>query len=85
MVEKELPAVRDALELLGYPSGSVKIAIVICQKGHHTRLVFEERMSDGTARHLIRVLAGAPYLAVLTVSIIDFQDPPSSSTLVLDL
>jgi hypothetical protein len=39
----------------------------------------------GTARHLIRVLAGAPYLAVLTVSIIDFQDPPSSSTLVLDL
>ena len=48
MLDKELPAVKDALELLGYPSAAVKIAIVICQKGHHTRLVFEETLSDGT-------------------------------------
>ena len=48
MLDKELPAVKDAIELLGYPSGAVKIAIVICQKGHHTRLVFEETLSDGS-------------------------------------
>ena len=47
VLDKELPAVKDALELLGFPSGAVKIAIVICQKGHHTRLVFEETQSDG--------------------------------------
>lgn len=48
VLDQELPAVKDALELLGYPSGSVKIAIIICQKGHHTRVFFEETLSDGT-------------------------------------
>ena len=47
MLEKELPAVQDALELLGYPVGAVKVSIIICQKGHHTRLVYEEQLADG--------------------------------------
>lgn len=56
MIEKELPAVKDALELMGYPAGAVKIAIIICQKGHHTRLVYEELMADGTLRVCSSVL-----------------------------
>ena len=48
MIEKELPAVKGALELMGYMTGSVKIAIVICQKGHHTRLVYDEAPAGGS-------------------------------------
>jgi hypothetical protein len=41
VLEKELPPMKSALQLMGYLD-AVKIAIVICQKGHHTRLVFED-------------------------------------------
>jgi hypothetical protein len=42
LITLELPAIKGAIMLLGYPVESVKIAMVVCQKGHHTRLVFEE-------------------------------------------
>eukprot|EP01036_Dinobryon_divergens_P026494 gene26494-35157_t len=52
VLEKELPAVQDALELLGYPVGAVKVSIIICQKGHHTRLVYEEQLADGSTQFI---------------------------------
>jgi eukaryotic translation initiation factor 2C len=38
----ELSAIRGAVELMGFTPETVKISIVICQKGHHTRFVYEE-------------------------------------------
>jgi Piwi domain len=38
----ELSAIRGAVELMGFTEDAVKISIVICQKGHHTRLVYED-------------------------------------------
>jgi eukaryotic translation initiation factor 2C len=34
----ELPCIQEAVALMGYPAEAVKIAIVICTKGHRTRL-----------------------------------------------
>lgn len=48
VLQNELPSIKGALELMGYPEGAIKIAIVICQKGHHTRLVYEETMDGKT-------------------------------------
>jgi eukaryotic translation initiation factor 2C len=42
VLEKELPFVKSAIELMGSSADTVKIVIVVCQKGHHTRLVFED-------------------------------------------
>jgi len=52
VIEKELPAVKSALELMGYMSGSVRIAIVICQKGHHTRLVYDEAPAGAASQYI---------------------------------
>lgn len=38
----ELNAIRGAVQLMGYTTDAVKICIVICQKGHHTRFVYED-------------------------------------------
>jgi len=46
VLQQELPAIKGALALLGYQEDSVKISVIICQKRHHTRLVYEER--DGS-------------------------------------
>jgi len=46
----ELPAVKSALESLGFPE--VKVAVVVCQKGHHTRLVYEERGHGGSMSYV---------------------------------
>ena len=40
----ELPGIRNALDHKGYPD--VKISIIVCQKNHHTRLVFKKGSSD---------------------------------------
>ena len=37
----EVPAIRQAIELLGYNEERVKVSIVVCQKRHHTRLVYQ--------------------------------------------
>jgi len=42
VLDKELPLIKGALELMGYPESAVKVSIVVCQKGHHTRIVYEE-------------------------------------------
>lgn len=42
VLEKELPAIHEALNLHGYPDGAIKVSIIVCQKGHHTRLFYEE-------------------------------------------
>ena len=53
----EMPMIKDALALLGYmDNDKVKIAIVICQKGHHTRVVYEE--SSGANPSYINPCAG---------------------------
>ncbi|KAJ1421365.1 hypothetical protein B484DRAFT_399504 [Ochromonadaceae sp. CCMP2298] len=46
-VQTELAAIEDALDLKGYPQGSVKIAFIVCQKRHHTRLVFQHAGERG--------------------------------------
>ena len=42
ILDIELPAIKGAIQLMGFEVSKVKIAIVICQKGHHTRLVYQE-------------------------------------------
>jgi len=42
VINDELPSIKRALELMGYPADSVKVAIIICQKNHHTRLFYED-------------------------------------------
>ena len=37
VLDIELPAFQGAVALMGYQSSDVKISIVVCQKGHHTR------------------------------------------------
>jgi eukaryotic translation initiation factor 2C len=41
VLEKELHAFKAALMARGYGEGYVKIAIVMCQKRHHARFVYE--------------------------------------------
>lgn len=41
VVENELPALHEALRDLGYDNEYVKVAIVVCQKRHHSRFVYE--------------------------------------------
>eukprot|EP01039_Chlorochromonas_danica_P003414 gene3414-3741_t len=43
VLEKELAAYKDALNQRGYNEDSVQIALVICQKRHHTRLVYDSQ------------------------------------------
>lgn len=44
VLQQELPRIHGALERCGFiPNGQVKVTIVVCQKRHHTRLVYEER------------------------------------------
>jgi hypothetical protein len=42
-----LGAYKDALMFRGYSEDSVQIAIVMCQKRHHTRLVYQQGGSEG--------------------------------------
>lgn len=41
VLEQELGAYKEALNQRGYNEDSVQIAMVICQKRHHTRLVYD--------------------------------------------
>ena len=49
VVQRELPAIKGALALMGYDDTSVKVCMVVCQKGHHTRLVYEEQQGPDKA------------------------------------
>jgi len=42
VIKLELPAIKGAVELMGQLSDSIKVCVVISQKGHNTRLFFEE-------------------------------------------
>lgn len=46
VIKQELVAYKEALSLRGYNEDSVKVAIVICQKRHQTRLVYENGEND---------------------------------------
>lgn len=46
VLDKELLGFRDALESRGLPESAVKISIIVCQKGHHTRLFYEENNNE---------------------------------------
>jgi len=48
VLRNELPQIHGALERMGVPASDVKVAYVVCQKRHHTRLVYEERNADGS-------------------------------------
>jgi eukaryotic translation initiation factor 2C len=41
MLDTEYAAIREAVDLTGYNAERVKISIVVCQKRHHTRLVYQ--------------------------------------------
>jgi eukaryotic translation initiation factor 2C len=43
VLQDEVTCIKEAIERMGYTEDYVKVAVVICQKGHHTRLVYEER------------------------------------------
>ena len=58
VINRELPPIKTAIALLGYHEEDVKIAIVICQKGHHTRLVYEEAGQPGQAPSYINPCPG---------------------------
>jgi hypothetical protein len=42
VLDKELPAMKGALAVLGYPEGAIKITIVVCQKRHNTRVAYKD-------------------------------------------
>lgn len=42
VLDNELQAMKNGMAELGYTEDAYKIAIVICQKGHHTRIVYEQ-------------------------------------------
>jgi eukaryotic translation initiation factor 2C len=42
VLDQELPFLKSAIMQLGYSAESVKVVIIVCQKGHHTRLVYED-------------------------------------------
>jgi eukaryotic translation initiation factor 2C len=42
MLDTEYNAIRQAVDLAGYPCERVKISIIVCQKRHHTRLVYQD-------------------------------------------
>lgn len=46
VVEKELVAFQEALDERGQPLDAVKISIIVCQKRHHTRLVYKKNGKD---------------------------------------
>jgi hypothetical protein len=48
----ELSAIRGAVELMGHTTDSVKIVIVVCQKGHHTRFVYEETQAGQAMQYI---------------------------------
>ena len=46
ILDNELPAIKGALARLGYPEDAALVTIIICQKNHHTRLVYEEKVGE---------------------------------------
>jgi eukaryotic translation initiation factor 2C len=51
IVEKELVAFKNAFYARGYDDASIKLAIIVCHKRHHIRLLYEGgsgNSSDGT-------------------------------------
>jgi eukaryotic translation initiation factor 2C len=47
VIEKELDAFKSAFHLRGYDDGYVKIAIIVCQKRHRARFVYEQGAKTG--------------------------------------
>lgn len=42
VVNIELAAIKGAIQLMGSTADSIKVTVVISQKGHNTRIFFEE-------------------------------------------
>jgi len=47
VLETEIRAYREAIFMRGIDPASVKIAVVMCQKRHHTRIVYEASANEG--------------------------------------
>lgn len=62
VLNDELPRIREAVVLQGYPEDAVKIAVVICTKGHNTRLVAQE----GPSGEMMNVCSGLVVDSVIT-------------------
>jgi eukaryotic translation initiation factor 2C len=43
VLEKELPQIQGAIMRMGYTLEAIKITIMVCQKRHQTRIVYEEK------------------------------------------
>jgi len=61
VLRDELPQIREAVALQGYTEDAVKIAIVICTKGHNTRLVAQEHGGE-----MMNVCSGLVVDSVIT-------------------
>jgi eukaryotic translation initiation factor 2C len=46
VLDHELPAIHGALARHGIMEDACKILVLVCQKNHHTRLVYEESLGD---------------------------------------
>lgn len=42
LLDAELRSIHEALALMGYLPEAMKITIIVCQKGHHTRFFYED-------------------------------------------
>ena len=62
VLRDELPQIREAVALQGFTEDAVKIAVVICTKGHNTRLVAQE----GPTGEMMNVCSGLVVDSVIT-------------------
>lgn len=58
VLEKELTAYKEALMQRGYGEDSVQIAIIMCQKRHNTRLVYQSEDRMGGDKEYINPCVG---------------------------
>ena len=48
VIREELPGIKNAIAYMGCSEEDVKVSIIICQKRHHTRIVYKETTPEGT-------------------------------------
>jgi eukaryotic translation initiation factor 2C len=47
VLDKELPQIKEAIALMGYKEDFVNISVIVCQKRHKSRVVYEGKNSNG--------------------------------------
>eukprot|EP01034_Spumella_vulgaris_P023600 gene23599-29836_t len=80
VIGMEVPAFKNALAQLGFSDDSVAISVVICQKRHHTRLLYQNREGQFenpcvglcTDAHTAQSVSGAPLHSISSPSVLEF-------------